>query len=233
MDVIILAGGRGTRLKDITKDIPKVMVEFNKIPLLEHTFKYLEQFKVNNIILAVGYKSEYIERYFGDRYNGMNIIYSRENEALDTGGATKQAITYSNEENVIVMNGDLILNVNLEELYNTHINQDGIEATLTIKEMQNYSRFGTVISNENIVQEFKEKEYMKIGDINVGVYVINKEKFIQENTEKIFSIERKYFKKLAKSGKIYVYRYNDVFLDIGIESDYNAAKLFFKARNKI
>ena len=90
MDVIILSGGLGKRLRSIVKDIPKTMAKVNERPFLEHTLKYISQFDVQNVILAVGYKREYIKKYFKEKFLNMNIIYSEETEPLGTGGAIKK-----------------------------------------------------------------------------------------------------------------------------------------------
>ena len=225
MDVIILAGGLGTRLRSVIKDIPKVMADINGKPLLEHTFNYLEKYDIHNIILAVGYKKEYIETYFGNQYKNMNIIYSEEKEQLGTEENIKKALECTSEKDVIVMNGDLLINVNLDDLYNYHMSQSkDIESTLSIKKMNDYDRYGTVIEENGYVKEFKEKTYTKEGDINVGVYVINKEKYIKENPSQVFSIEKDYFERVAKEKKLYTYPYQDIFLDIGIPEDYEKAK---------
>ena len=223
MDVIILAGGLGTRIRSVTKNLPKVMIDLNGKPLLEHTFNYLKNFNVQNVILAVGYKKEYIKKYFGNQYENINIIYSEEKEQLGTGGAIKKALNYTDEENVIVMNGDLLVNVDLDELYRCHINQENdVESTLTIKKMQDYERYGTIVEEDGFIKKFKEKEYTKEGFINVGIYVINKSKFVNENPEKIFSIEKDYFEKITKIKKLYTYKYSGEFLDVGIPEDYIA-----------
>ena len=76
MDVIILTGGMGTRLKSKIKDIPKTMASWNGVPFLERTINWLNKFEIQNVILAVGYKKEIIKNYFGNQYKNINIIYS-------------------------------------------------------------------------------------------------------------------------------------------------------------
>ena len=221
MDIIILAGGKGTRLKKIIGDIPKVMVEVNKKPFLFHTLEYLSKYPINNVILSVYYNHEYIRKVVGDSYKNMKIIYSVDDNELGTGGAIKHALEYTKENDIIAINGDIIADVDLNKLYSTH--KEGKNyTTLTTKLLKNYDRFGTVIIEDNKVIEFKEKGYQKEGNINVGFYVINKEYF-ENNSKNIFSIEKDFFEKEALKKKIGIYQYNGKFLDIGTPEDYKKA----------
>ena len=129
MDVIILTGGMGTRLKSKIKNIPKTMASWNGVPFLERTINWLNKFEIHNVILAVGYKKEIIKNYFGNQYKNINIIYSEEETPLGTGGAIKQALEKTNQENVIVMNGDILARVDLNSMYKKHLDSN---ATMTI-----------------------------------------------------------------------------------------------------
>lgn len=220
MDVIILSGGLGKRLRSIVKDIPKTMAKVNERPFLEHTLKYISQFDVQNVILAVGYKREYIKKYFKEKFLNMNIIYSEETEPLGTGGAIKKALKQTSSKNIIVMNGDIYHKVNLKELMESHLNSNR-PATLTLKEMKDFDRFGVVEFDENnIITAFKEKEYTKKGYINVGVYAVKNDIFDDLPFEEKFSIENDYFNKYANQMKFNAYIYDKEFIDIGIPEDY-------------
>ena len=224
MDVIILSGGLGTRLRDVVKNIPKTMALIDNKPFLEYTLKKLKQYNVKNVILAVGYKKEYIEEYFGNKYIGMNIIYSEESEPLGTGGAIKKALEKTKEKNIIVINGDIYQNVNLEELMKEHI-QSNKNVTLTLKEMSNFDRFGSVRFNRyKTITEFKEKEFTTKGYINVGVYAMKRNIFDNILLNDKFSIEKDYFNKYADKNIFNAYLYNGEFIDIGIPSDYEYLK---------
>lgn len=208
MDVIILSGGMGTRLQNVVKNVPKTMAPINGLPFLEYTFKYLSQFDVENIILAVGYKKEIIEEYFKNQYGKMNIIYSEEDEPLGTGGALKKALAKTAHENVIVMNGDIYTHLNIAKLYEQHISTN-VMTTLSLKMMKNFDRFGVVKFNKDKnITEFKEKEYTKEGYINVGIYAMNKNIFNGLELGNKFSLENDYLKKIDSNGacKAYLYR---------------------------
>lgn len=117
MKVLILAGGRGTRLGELTKDTPKPMIEINGKPFLEYQINYLKQHKLTDIVLCVGYLHEQIIDYFGDGSKfGVKIQYSIEETPLGTGGAIKNAETLLEQDNeFVVINGDTFLELNYSQ----------------------------------------------------------------------------------------------------------------------
>jgi len=121
METIILVGGFGTRLSHIVSDVPKPMIPVNGKPFLKYLFDYLLKNGVTYIILAVGYKSEIIQKYFGDDYKGISITYSVENTPLGTGGAIKKALDCCNEKYVFIVNGDTYFDVDLKQMKDFHI----------------------------------------------------------------------------------------------------------------
>lgn len=116
MEVIILSGGLGTRLNGVIKNIPKVMAPINDKPFLEYVLNDLNEQKVNKVILATGYKKEYIKDYFGNKYKNIIIEYSEEEQPLGTGGAILKALTKVTNNNVIIMNGDIYTKLNFADL---------------------------------------------------------------------------------------------------------------------
>ena len=94
MEAIILAGGLGTRLRDVISDLPKPMAPINGRPFLEYLISNLKTHGFTRIILSIGYMGEKIEQYFGSDYDGIEIIYSRESEPLGTGGALRLALDF-------------------------------------------------------------------------------------------------------------------------------------------
>lgn len=223
MDVIILTGGKGTRLRSKIKDIPKTMAEVNGKPFLEWTLEWLSKFNVKNVILAVGYKKEYIKEHFGDKYQNIKIIYSEEDEPLGTGGAIKKALMRSSEKNVIAMNGDVFARVDLEKIFEQHVKSDSI-MTIAIKEMYNFDRFGVVKFENDRITKFEEKKYVEKGFMNTGVYVINRNIFDNKINQDSFSIENDYLNKYVASDKISPFIYDGQFVDIGIPEDYEKIK---------
>lgn len=219
MDVIILTGGMGTRLKSKIKDIPKTMASWNGVPFLERTINWLNKFEIQNVILAVGYKKEIIKNYFGNQYKNINIIYSEEETPLGTGGAIKQALEKTNQEKVIVMNGDILARVDLNSMYKKHLDSNAT-MTIAIKHMENFDRFGVIKFNENRITEFLEKRYVESGYMNTGVYIMNKKIFDNKINDKVFSLENDYLNKYVSEDQIVPFIYDGNFIDIGIPEDY-------------
>lgn len=231
MDVIILTGGKGTRLRSKIKDIPKTMADVNGKPFLERTLEWLRKFDVNNVILAVGYKKEYIKEYFADKYKKMNIIYSEEIEPLGTGGAIKKALIQSDEKNIIAMNGDIFARVDLNKMLEQHLKLNSV-MTIAVKEMSNFDRFGVVKFENDRITRFEEKRYVEKGFMNTGVYVINKKIFDNKIDKDSFSIENDYLNKYVSIDKISPFIYDGQFVDIGIPEDYERIKEIIKKYEK-
>lgn len=219
MEAVILSGGKGTRLQSVIKDIPKTMADVNGTPFLETTLQWLNSFNINKVILAVGYKKEYIKKYFGNNYKNINLIYSEEEEPLGTGGAIKKALKECVDDNVIVMNGDVLARVDLNKMYEKHLSLGSV-MTIAVKEMTNFDRFGVVKFNKDRITRFEEKKYAEKGFMNTGIYIMNKDIFENKIEDKSFSIENDYLSKYIDKDKISPFIFAGEFIDIGIPEDY-------------
>ena len=147
METIILSGGRGTRLKEITKDIPKPMIDINGRPFLEYLFADIKNY-VDTIILAVGYRRELIKERFGGSWQGINLKYSEETEPLGTGGAIKKALNLCSENQVLILNGDTIFKCDIGDLKQFH-NSQRADMTIAVKEINDSDRYGIVELDRN------------------------------------------------------------------------------------
>lgn len=223
MEVIILSGGLGTRLNGVIKNIPKVMAPINDKPFLEYVLNDLNEQKVNKVILATGYKKEYIKDYFGNKYKNIIIEYSEEEQPLGTGGAILKALTKVTNNNVIIMNGDIYTKLNFADLYKSHLNS-GADVTLSLKMMENFERYGSVTLNNNRITDFNEKKFISKGYMSVGCYVFNRDVLADFKKDTNFSIENDFFTKYVKVMNFMPYFYHDVFIDIGIPEDYELIK---------
>lgn len=214
MQAIILCGGLGTRLKSIIKDIPKPMAPINDKPFLEFIFEYLKKQGIKEVILAVSYKYEVMQEYFKDEFLGIKIKYSIEKEPLGTGGAIKEALKFIKNE-AYVLNGDTFFDIDLSKL---KLNRSKI--CITLKQMQNFDRYGTVnVDDQGIVTSFEEKVFKKQGLINGGIYLLKKDIFDKFDLEKKFSFEeflQENYIKLKARAEIF----DDYFIDIGVPEDY-------------
>ena len=116
MHAIILAGGRGKRLKPVTDYLPKPLVPIKNMPIIEWQIKYLQNFGIKKITVCTGYKTDMIENYLNAKDLNSEIIFSIEKEPLGTGGAIKKAGRTISDDSFVVLNGDIITNIDLYKL---------------------------------------------------------------------------------------------------------------------
>lgn len=224
LEVFILAGGLGTRLKSVIADIPKPMAEINGIPFLHHLVNYLDKFNLNKINFLTGFKSDVIEDYFSrEIFHKFTFNFIKENQPLGTGGAVNYGIKELNIQNdFLLLNGDSIFLIDLNDYLDFHFaNKSNI--TLALKQMKNPSRYGTVsLANEKI-KEFKEKRDIDEGLINCGVYIFNPSVFRKFESGSRFSLEKDLLEKHLNIEEIYGKTYDSYFIDIGLPESYNEA----------
>lgn len=225
MEAIVLAGGFGTRLQSVVRDVPKPMADINGKPFLVYILEYLLNNGVKKTILSIGYKKEIIENYFGSSYKTMEIVYSKEDEPLGTGGAIKKAFNACDSEDVIVLNGDTFFDVNLQALMQEYKTADA-DVILALKKMYDFDRYGKVILENNRVVSFSEKKFSSSGFINGGVYIVRKD--ILDYFNKKFSFEQDFLEKKLSDLNISAYIDKGYFIDIGIPEDYLKANKDFK-----
>ena len=220
LEAIVLAGGLGTRLRSVVSDLPKPMAPIGDKPFLEYILKYLQKNGITRAILSVGYRWETIKEYFGDKFEDIELIYSVEDEPLGTGGAIKKAMNQVKNSQVYIINGDTFFDVNLKNI----ILQDDAKLMLSLKQMNNFDRYGCVESDENsLVTEFTEKGHRESGNINGGIYLASKNIFDIFDLDEKFSFEefmQVNFEKLKISVKVF----ENYFIDIGIPEDYQKAQ---------
>ncbi len=220
---IILAGGLGKRLRSAVPDLPKCMAPVAGKPFISHVIDYCIEQGITNFVLSLGYKSEIIINYINENYPKLNVQFSIEHEPLGTGGAIKLACTKTKEKTVLVLNGDTLFKVDVNELAAFH-NQQNANCTLALKPMNNFDRYGVVELNENgSVISFQEKKLYSQGNINGGVYILNTEKFITETFAKVFSFEKEYLETYLSNRKIIGLIQDVYFIDIGIPEDFEKA----------
>ncbi len=224
MEAIILAGGYGTRLQSVIKDIPKPMVDINGRPFLSYLVDHLSCQNIRKILLSVGYKHEIIKNYFGLRYKNLDIEYVIEDKPLGTGGAIKEALKWVEGDDVVVLNGDTFFYLELKKLIEFHLAQDAI-LTIAVKLMHNFDRYGTVVLKEGKIINFEEKTFKAAGYINGGVYVVKKAIFKSFDMKRDkFSFEMDFLHKNIEKIKPIAFSSNSYFIDIGIPEDYKKAQ---------
>ncbi len=229
-EVVILAGGFGTRLQTVVNNVPKPMAPINGKPFLDYLLKYVSYYGIKKVVLSVGYLSEKIIAHYGSNYNGLEIAYAIEKEPLGTGGGIKKALEQCTSSEVLVLNGDSFFDINLRSFYNAH--SDALsDCSLTLRHLSNAARYGTITLDEfDLIEDFKEKNGEdKAGIINAGVYIVNRQTYNEETPKhKNFSIEKDFFEKKINKLKIHGFTYNGYFIDIGIPEDYKKAQHDFE-----
>jgi D-glycero-D-manno-heptose 1-phosphate guanosyltransferase len=227
MEAIVLAGGFGTRLSHIVKDVPKPMAPINDsgLPFLSILMDFLERQGVRRIVLATGHLSSCIEQYFGDSYHDMSLIYSVETTPLLTGGAVKKALLQCTCDSVFVLNGDTFFDVNLQGMREQHIKAKA-DFSIAIKKMHQFDRYGTVVTNGKRVVAFREKAFCEEGWINGGIYCINRDIFTTFPPDR-FSLEKDYMEKKLEHVHMMAYPSEGYFIDIGVPEDYFSARKKF------
>lgn len=217
--VVIMAGGLGTRLGDLTTHTPKPMLNIGEKPILEHIIKNCLSYGFCNFMISVNYKQEVIMNYFGDgSFLGANIQYIEENKRLGTGGAL--SLIKAIEENFIVINGDVVTSVNFDELFNFHIENDCI-ASVCVKKSSFSLPYGVVNkTNENDFLFIEEKPSLDFY-INAGIYVLSRTalKFLNKNE---YCDMPWLIKKLKdKKSMVKVFEFTEFWSDIGDHDNYN------------
>ena len=220
MFAIILAGGKGERLRPLTGDRPKVMVPLLDKPILEYQIDWLRANGVTDFVIACGYLHEAIEQYFqdGGRW-GVRIRYSVEREPLGRGGAIKLAYREvpAAETCVVAANGDNVNTQRLAPMLRQH-QRTGATATLLLTQLR--SPYGIVQQRGKQITGFREKPLLPYW-LSAGVYVLNREFFagLPDKGDH----EDALFPRLAAEGKLYGFRSRSYWKAIDTVKDLNEA----------
>jgi NDP-sugar pyrophosphorylase family protein len=219
---LILAGGKGTRLKPITHEIPKPLILIKGRPILEHILDLLRQHNVKDIIMSIGYKKEQIKNYFGDGSKfGVNIVYVEEDKSQGTAGAIKLAKQYHNDTFIIV-NGDNLYDLDITDIFTFHKQHHAI-ATMALTSTKDTREYGVVELKGNKIVDFSEKPKNSNSNfINSGFYIAEPE-IIDHIPEGFAMLESTVFPKLAKQNKLFGYPFSGQWFDISNLKEYEKA----------
>jgi len=219
MKVIILAGGMGTRLRNIVSDVPKPMAPVAGKPFMEYIILALAAQGFREIIACVGYKKEIIQSYFKDGARwGVSIAYSEEDVPLGTGGALREALKMVNMGDCMVLNGDTFNRLQFQDMINFHTSRNAF-LTIGLMNRRNVQRYGSVkTSGSGEITGFLEKNVHGSGYINRGVYIVS-QAVLNRMPADAFSLESDLFPGLIGFG-FFGFRTEGFFVDIGIPSTY-------------
>lgn len=223
---VILAGGMGTRLREVITDRPKVLAKVNGRPFLAFLLDRLVEAGIKQVVLCTGYMAEQVNVAFGSSYRGMELLYSKEEQLLGTGGALRLALPLINSDPLLVMNGDSFCDANISLFLSQHITVNA-SASLLLARVEDISRYGAVdIDETGTVLSFTEKGARTgTGMINAGIYLLPMAAIKAMPAGKVISLEQEVFPGLIGKG-LYGFFHQARFIDIGVPSDYHAASAY-------
>jgi NDP-sugar pyrophosphorylase family protein len=228
MYAIILAGGKGERLRPFTEDRPKAMVEIMGVPILSFQIQWLQAQGITDLVIASGYRHEVIEGYFGDGERlGVRITYCVEREPLGRGGGLRAALSRvpADEDVVIATNGDVITNFTLAPLLNAHRES---RATATVVLTPFISPYGIVeLDEHDRVTHFREKPELPYW-INAGVYALSPA--IRGLLPERGDHETTTFPELARDGRLAAFRSHAYWRGVDTIKDVNEVAAEFQRR---
>ncbi|MGE5404065.1 MAG: nucleotidyltransferase family protein [Candidatus Saccharibacteria bacterium] len=232
MRAVILAGGQGTRLKPYTTVLPKPLMPIEGQSILEIIIRQIKSRGVDHITLAVNHMAEIIRAFAGDGSKwGLKIDYSMEDMPLGTVGPIR--LIKDLPENFLVMNGDVLSDIDFEDLYQAHIKSGALLTIATFHRVVNID-FGVLVTNhEGRVTEFREKPNYEF-DVSMGIYVFNKAILDIIPEKRIFGLDHLVLTMLDKKIPVNTYKYHGYWLDIGRPDDYDKANLEYESiKNKL
>ena len=203
--VVLLAGGLGTRLSELTKTIPKPMVLINGKPLIVRIMSHFAKYGFKNFYIATGYKSKIIKKYFEKKNKKWNVKLINTGKHTMTGGRLKRLKKYIGNETFFLTYGDGLSNVNLKKLINFHKRKKNL---VTVTAVRPPARFGYIKIKGDIVRYFKEKSRLDEGWINGGYFVVEPSflKFIKNDRT---YLEREPLEMITKKKKLGAFKHRD------------------------
>ncbi len=226
LEAIVLVGGKGTRLKSISGDIPKPLVLVGGKPFVYWILQELQKQGFSKAILATGYRAEYFQsQVLEDNPIDIEILFSEEVEPLGTGGAIRNAMEMVVSDRFFVFNGDSFCDVSCSKVVD-HSRKMDASLCIVGAQVSDVSRYGQIkLSATSKVISVLEKGGAGDGIINSGIYYLKKELLNNFSLDQKFSFEKEVLEK--KISGFYSYVSNGYFIDIGLPEDYHSANCYF------
>lgn len=227
MKALILAGGFGTRLRPLSCTRPKLLFPIAGRTMLEWISKKILATEVDEVTLAVNYLAEVLEKKVGDKIGNVKINYSPEDKSLGTGGPLKNAEDKLNRgDTFLTMNGDIISEISLKEVLDFHLSTEAM-VTVVLYKVEDPTRYGVAkIDEKSCIGRFIEKPKIEEAPskwINAGIYLMEPEilKYIPPGRK--VSLEKEIFPVLAKKKKLFGFKHEGMWFDVGRLEDYMRA----------
>lgn len=248
MKLVILAGGFGSRLGNLTNSVPKPMIQVGGRPIMWHIMKTYAHYGVKDFVICLGYKGDVIKDYFlhydancndftvdlSDNsvkfHNGHDEVdwkVTLVDTGLNTlkGGRLKRIEKYLDDGINLLTYGDGVADIDIGDLISFH---NSIGKIVTISGVHPPARFGELVANGNVLTSFEEKAQTSQGLINGGYMVFNKELLSYLTTQESCDLEAGVFEQLASEGKISVYKHNGLWACMDNERDLNHLEKLWK-----
>lgn len=222
MQAVILAGGKGTRLKPYTTIFPKPLVPVGELPILEIIIRQLKKYGFNEIIISTGHLAELIEAYFGNGSRwGVDIEYVREYTPLNTAGAL--GLIDALQDNFLVMNGDILTTLDYSQFFDFHLQKKGI-ASISLHKREATIDYGVIeMTPEFQLNKYIEKpSYHFLVSMGINVMNIRCKEYIGKNES--IGLPDLMMRMKKEGEKIYCYPSECYWLDIGRVEDYQVAQ---------
>ncbi len=229
VDVVILCGGLGKRLRPVIKDRPKVMAKVNGRPFLDILIEYLSGQGFKRLILCIGYMGKAIKYYYRAKSVPLEIVYSEEKKPLGTGGALRAAKSLIGSKTFLVLNGDSFCPVNFSKFFDFHLAKKAL-FSIALTRLKHGQNCGKVkLDNNQRIVNFKEKAAIKNKEYSsVGIYLLEKRIFTLMGNKRKFSLEYDFFPTLIISKKCFGYTTRKSLIDIGTPATYRKAQNYFQ-----
>lgn len=222
MEAIVLAGGFGTRLKQVVPDLPKPMALVAGRPFLEILLTSLARKGFRRVVLSLGYMAQKVVSHFGDHFAGMEVVYEIEQSPLGTGGAVRAALALCMTDHVFVLNGDTFLDL---EVVDVEAHWQAHHAPIIVaRDVSDAARYGRLDTDHGQVLGFVEKGVTGPGLINAGCYVLPVGILDDFVLGQPFSLEADYLAKAVGKRRFDLFVTNGYFIDIGVPADYVRAQ---------
>lgn len=229
-EAVILAGGLGTRLHDVVRDVPKPLAPVAGRPFLAWLLDNLAGHGIQRIVLATGHLGEQVEAALGPQWQGMALEYSRESEPLGTGGAIAHAAAHVRGEVFFVLNGDTALDLDYAAFARA-VASMGARLGVALAHVPDAARYGAVQLEGNRVTGFVEKNDVRAGLVNAGIYRLQRSLLADYAHARSFSFERDVLVPAVAREPVVGYARTRGFIDIGVPEDYLRAQTLFAMRS--
>lgn len=223
MEAIVLAGGFGTRLRQVVADVPKPMAPIAGRPFLEILLVTLAQKGFSRVVLSLGFMADKISGHFGSRFAGLDLAYVVEDTPLGTGGAIRLALDACTQDHVFVFNGDTYLDLDVQSLERQW--QASKNPIVVGRQVPDTTRYGRLVVDGVSVISFAEKGLTGPGLVNAGCYVLGTDALARFRLNHPFSIETDYLVCEVAHATVEVFVTEGSFIDIGIPEDYARAQI--------